>query len=376
MSWRERMAPATFRGVPFHVESSERTGGRRGVTHEYPLRDKPFREDLGRQVRGFTVEGYVIGDDYLDQKEALLTALETDGPGVLVHPYYGTKTVAVLGVRVRESRQDGGMATFSIEFQETEETPSQPVAAPDNAGVLVTRATAARAAAETQFAERYAPGIHTASLSAMVGAVADAVGDAVETGAELTRALDELVANAATLVTDADALFTALSDLFDLIEGDAIDVYEFDPGQRPSANTESREIEQTNFDALQDVIQLLAVIRAAELAGEETFESYDAATATRDTITDALDEQMETATDDAFPALSDLRAAVVAAVPGLDSDLPRLTTYTPAESIPSLVLSWELYGNVTGEADIIARNGVKHPAFVLGGRELEVLSDA
>lgn len=374
MSWRERMGPATFRGVPFYVDTSERTGGRRGVTHEYPLRDVPFREDLGRESRGFAVEGYVVGDDYLDKRDALLAALEEAGPGVLVHPYYGTKTVAVVGgFRVRESTQSGGMASVSVTFEETEETPSQPTAAPDTAGVLATRAETARGVTGTQFTSEYAPGIHTASLAGAVVALTDTV---TASGAEVTRALEELASTAATLVTDGEALFTALADLFDLLTGGLMDVYVFDPGQRPPATTPSREIEQQNFDLLQRVIQTLAVIRAAELAGEDTFESYDAAVTTRDAITDALDEQMDTAADDVYQTLSDLRAAVAAAVPGQDSDLPRLTPYTPAESTPSLVLSWELYGNVTGEADIIARNGVKHPGFLVGGRTLEVLSEA
>ena len=47
-SWREDLRPASFRGVPFLVDESHVVIGRRVVLHEYPLRDKPYAEDLGK----------------------------------------------------------------------------------------------------------------------------------------------------------------------------------------------------------------------------------------------------------------------------------------------------------------------------------------
>jgi prophage DNA circulation protein len=78
--------------------------------------------------------------------------------------------------------------------------------------------------------------------------------------------------------------------------------------------------------------------------------------------------------DTAFPALNQLRADLVRAVPGEDSGLARLVSYAPAFTVPSLVLAFQLYGDVTREADIVARNSIRHPGFVIGGRALEVLS--
>jgi prophage DNA circulation protein len=53
--WRDVLLsqPASFRGVIFHVETGGKSSGRRTVTHEYPKRDDPYAEDMGRVARHF-----------------------------------------------------------------------------------------------------------------------------------------------------------------------------------------------------------------------------------------------------------------------------------------------------------------------------------
>jgi prophage DNA circulation protein len=48
----------------------------------------------------------------------------------------------------------------------------------------------------------------------------------------------------------------------------------------------------------------------------------------------------------------------------------------PQATQPALVLAYSLYEDASRDADIIARNNVRHPGFVPGGRTLEVLADA
>lgn len=48
MTWKDRLQDASFRGVPFKVEEESAGTGRRVETHEYPNRDKPYTEDLGK----------------------------------------------------------------------------------------------------------------------------------------------------------------------------------------------------------------------------------------------------------------------------------------------------------------------------------------
>lgn len=50
MTWKYRLQDASFRGVPFKVEEESAGTGRRVETHEYPNRDKPYTEDLGKSL--------------------------------------------------------------------------------------------------------------------------------------------------------------------------------------------------------------------------------------------------------------------------------------------------------------------------------------
>lgn len=383
MSWRDRVkVPATFRKVPFFVETSERGGGRRGVTHEYPFRDESFREDLGLKVRTFPVEGYVVGTEYMDARDALLTALESVGPGELVHPYYGPLQAAVLSYRVRESKDEGGTARFSIEFEQTPVKPAQPTSVPDAPADVRASATAARTSAGVEFLAKYNPGTLLASVDGALRSATLSIRNAVarvrmgtESVARLKKRLDDFEGAISSVVNSGEDIVADLGEIFGLMDSRTAlaDVYGFDPGVRPPATTSNREQEQTNFDALWRLLQRLAAIRAVELAVDETFDSYETAVAARDSLTAQLDEQAEDASDDTYPDLMQLRSDLVKAIPG-SGDLAHLVAYTPPVTLPSLVVAHRLYGNLDLELDLVARNGVDHPGFVLGGQPLEVLS--
>lgn len=122
MDWKNRVHPASFRGVPFQVEGDEGTFGRRVQTHEYPNRDKPYTEDLGRATRRFQIRAYLVGDDYLTQRDRLIVAIETPGPGTLVYPYYGELSVCMEGdVRMSHSGREGRLCRVSFSVVEAGE---------------------------------------------------------------------------------------------------------------------------------------------------------------------------------------------------------------------------------------------------------------
>ncbi|UQY45073.1 DNA circularization protein [Mixta hanseatica] len=122
MSWKDNLQDASLRGVPFKVEEDEATFGRRVQVHEYPNRDKPWAEDLGRATRRFSVQAYLIGDDFFEQRNRLIEAIEKPGSCTLVHPYYGEMTVTVDdAVRVSHSVSEGRMCRVSFSFIEAGE---------------------------------------------------------------------------------------------------------------------------------------------------------------------------------------------------------------------------------------------------------------
>ena len=117
MSWRDRLLPATFRGAPFRVEShAAEASGRRAVVHEYPGRDLPRAEDLGRRAGEYTVEAYVLGRDYDRARDRLIRACAAAGAGDLDHPWLGRLRVICTGCRVSERSGEGGVARLSLTF--------------------------------------------------------------------------------------------------------------------------------------------------------------------------------------------------------------------------------------------------------------------
>lgn len=110
--------PASFRGVSFWVESSDLSVGRRTVTHQYPQRDEPFTEDLGRAAREYRFSAFVLGDDYIEQAKKLREALEKPGAATLVHPEFGEiQVVAQPGASMSFS-QSMRRVNFSLAFVE------------------------------------------------------------------------------------------------------------------------------------------------------------------------------------------------------------------------------------------------------------------
>lgn len=118
MAWRDTLRPNSFRGVPFNVEEGGLSGGRRIALFEFPKRDDPFPEDMGRRARRFTITGYVVGPNYTIERDALIFALEQEGPGILVHQTLGQRLVVAEPFSARESTRRGGMCEIEMTFTE------------------------------------------------------------------------------------------------------------------------------------------------------------------------------------------------------------------------------------------------------------------
>lgn len=102
MSFFDNLQPASLGGVPFGVLGGEGRFGRRIQLHQYPFRDMPWPEDLGRGARridltGFLLEGDALtgGGDVIAQLQAMIGVVEQPGPLTLVHPTLGTLKVVV-----------------------------------------------------------------------------------------------------------------------------------------------------------------------------------------------------------------------------------------------------------------------------------------
>lgn len=398
MSWRERIQPGSFRGVTFFSDAADGEVGRRVVLHEYPGRDKPYSEDLGRKARKFTLEIYVFGVDYMAARDALIAAFEEAGPGRLMHPYRGEMSASVLEVRgPRESTREGGMARFSVTFVEGGEA-SFPAAEVDGGEIVSAAADDAAAAVQEEFAEQFdvsgpawiaeeAVGL-VDSISNQIAAIKDAIPSLPEAVTGFVSDLQGLSVEAESLIRTPAGLggqiYGLVADLVLLPDRPlrALDSYRqlwdvLNDAPAVSESTPSRTRQAANQAALASLVQRAAVVEAARAVavGGVDFASYQEAIAARDELAEQLDLQMETAGDAAYATLAGLRAELVRYVAANAGDLARLVSYTPAATLPALVIAHRLYGDATQAEEIVARNNLRHPGFVPGGAPLEVLSN-
>jgi prophage DNA circulation protein len=390
-----RLVGASFRGVAFFVDEVARAGGRRIVTHEFPLRDDPAIEDLGRVARTFPLEGYVLGDDYHRQRDALLAVLEdVTGPGELVHPYYGVRRAVCASLSLRESTADGGIARFSLEFVEVPAAAPVPVEVEDVAAAVDTSADAALESVELELEEELdvedEPGFATESLAADLVAVVGSLGEGfaameltVQELAQLDVEIQTITDEAATIVsTPADTVASLVTVLESVAETAAEAPRDFlhavlaayDVDEQPAAQGESdtRALERENQVVFSAALRRVLAVEAARVLPTVVYETIEDATEDRDAVAERLEEQALTAGDDAYPLLVRLRADVLRAVPG-DSVLARLVTVQRPVAVPSLLLSYQVYGEIGDlEERVVARNRASHPGFMAG--ELKVLS--
>jgi len=145
--WRARLVPASFSGIQFHVEQQSRNSGRRVALHEYPKRNDPYAEDMGKQAIRYQISGYLIGPDYHTRKAALVSALESSSGSALIDPYIGRPLVCICErYSVTEVRDRGGYCTLDMTFVEVGK-PGNVSAATNSASAVKDAASSARDAA-------------------------------------------------------------------------------------------------------------------------------------------------------------------------------------------------------------------------------------
>jgi prophage DNA circulation protein len=123
---------ASWRNIPFGVNGSQLKTGRKTALHEYPFRDEVWVEDLGRQGRRISFNGFLVEDgaylqaagvsgagDVIAQRADMIAACETAGEGSLVHPSLGSLTVSLLDFECEERSERGRVFELRFTFIES-----------------------------------------------------------------------------------------------------------------------------------------------------------------------------------------------------------------------------------------------------------------
>lgn len=413
MTWRDRIDPelrGSYRGVEFHVERADTVAGRRWLVHEYPRRDVPYAEDMGRRANEWRLSLFVAGDDYDRQRDKLIAALDAPGAATLVHPYLGTVTAVATEVRVSETTREGGVCVFEVTFAESGRQ-AEPATSLDTQREVAHAADAVEAAAVKDFGERWSvEGLTGWSLSSVerdLATVIDGLNQVVGDVAEQIASVIRTPANIAGLVLGGynrirNAVMKPVRAL-DLYSGESVLAQGGSSRLRTTAGTPARAVRllhttgtggdgvavppddtpqnaqrARNVVAAKQLNGRLAASTAARVVAETDWLSrQDANDAARDALA-LIDHGLETAepiSDDAYNALVALRAALSTDLRSRALAMPNLTQYTPQATLPAVVIAQRLYGDATRADDICARNNVRHPGAVRGGMALEVLSE-
>lgn len=421
MTWRESIErnPASFRGVAFFLDDADLEVGRRTAVIKYPGNDRHRVRDLAANPRTITINAYVIGDDYQDTRDALLSALEEPGPGTLVHPFYGRIQVTVTGpARCREAKGELGGARISFTCTRESGAPAL-TSRPDTRGRLASARDSVNTATRTAFVEDFsASGLPSSYTDSSVSALGDVAAQMATAAGKITGALsvandaaaeigafagaaESLITAPSTLVGQVVSLngriagiaATALSGLNTAIgiPDQIADGFERarqtweavaamsglgsfgDGAVAISTSTPNAERESGNRNAIHYAVRASAIAEISAALPSMPFDSRTLAADVEELLRDQIDGLLDIAPDGLQGPLRDLLAAINGHLARVAAGLPEVGEYTPAEATPALLIAHDVYGDATREADIVARNAIPHPLFVEGGTAIEVL---
>ncbi|MBV8972851.1 MAG: DNA circularization N-terminal domain-containing protein [Sphingomonadaceae bacterium] len=414
--FHDGLLPASFRGVPFAVRSNATQLGRRLAVHQYPGRDTPWVEDLGRGARrihfaGFIVSGDVVlgGTPVAAQRALLIAAAEKKDPGTLTHPTLGILQVACEALTITDPIEAGGYAEVEFTFVESgkQTFPSLLSLAGANVGgvALTTIATVLSDAAAVLAVVRAAnptiviPATPWASAAVTLSDDATALnrlaaglpgdfgrfargGNVGFAGSTATYASDTTLA---ALIADASAQRVAVR------AAAAAFIAATDPTTAPAAAAALVAALLAACadpaDALRllaqlvtvaagsdpvagstaDLMRRLAVVALAEAAAAYQPSSYDDAFAKLAIVTGLIDAELTVAGDQGldatFNALRALRVAIVQDLRTRGGSLARIRRYDVGV-LPAVALGQRLYRDATRADQLIAQTDPVSPLFM------------
>ncbi len=406
---------ASFRGVPFHVTKVDMKAGRRTVVHEYPQRDMPYVEDLGRATRKITFTAFVVGDDYIQQVEKLIEAIETEGPGTLVHPHLGEMRCCLEQASTITFTNDKRTASVVISAVEAGELDY-----PQTGSDTISKALSIADGLETTAIESFCKSIDVSFVSewvdsALKGDLLDKLGivstSSLATIFDKVDEISDLASKGVSLITGGPKAFaTRLIGALGLSRfassarawsGVAKQLKNLTKHEKLREGTktlarvkaESTVLSDTQIAVLKNRAALETLVRHTLIAqmvgvsavvGTKTDQalpiegdvqtsdslkstvtkSYDDIVQLRQDVLEAIDaELLMTTSDDAYLALEKARVAVFEVLTERADDSSRLIAVEPGEVLPALVHAYDYHDDATRDQEIAIRNGVAHEGF-------------
>lgn len=412
----EDLRDASFRGVPFHFVDVEGTGGRRAIPHAYPKKEVGWTEDHGAVLTQEQINGILLGSAYQAKLNGLLAALNTPGPGELVHPWFGVQQVQVGKVTHKLSTEEGGIAYVSFEVFEAGEQ-LFPTQQEDTTATTLNSADSVK--------DALANGDYFAALDGVGNMVdtllddlqgfvtnlptlpdalnewmdrlnrfKDLAGIIVARPGELIREVTNLISDVNDLVTEPPWALRVYDQLCDRWDGDraaraatnsladniAVNVNTgFASSVTRSSTIEISDAMQANIDDFQQLVIVSSLVAKAETVATATFETSQEAERTGDELAESLGERaidaVESGQRELWRSLRSLRFAVVNDVRIRSVQLPELRRVSPAQTTPVMLLAWRETGDAEQSDVLVTRNRLRNPAFILPSQVIEVVGN-
>ncbi|VVM53353.1 hypothetical protein PS619_00909 [Pseudomonas fluorescens] len=401
MNWRDRLLPASFRGVGFWIDQAKTPVGRKGQLHEYPQRDLPYFEDLGQQARIHDVTAFIIGADCLEQRDKLLKALEA-GSGELVHPWLGRLQVKVGECDMTHTRQDGGLVTFTLKFYPDQPLPF-PTASVSTQKVLLAKADTLLGSAVARFEQAMtlikAARIGIANLRNSLTGVYEVIKEQLKPLIEQYRQITELVKAVKELPKEVAAEFKGLlGDIKELKEfakegyrGVIADVSQQLEAIRKADAPKITTGKDTNAaaQAMADLVQDTMLVKVAQWVASMPVASpavklsstpsvaqqadqpvtrqevpvTDEMKALQKAVGVAIDPMLDKADPKHHQAINDVKEALLAHLKAVASSGVRQITKSFQESLPALVVAYKQFADATRVTQVTQSNAMNHPGF-------------
>lgn len=423
----------SFRGVKFETFDAEMLFGRRNVCHEYPLKDDPFTEDLGRKAREYTFNAYVIGGNLLGARNALIKAVEDEeSPGTLIHPTLGSISVYPKDCRIRFDNRAGGIEYFTLNFIEAGKA-SYPSGGASTSYLSNFFSSSAITSLISHFASTFLTKnlpdfLHDSALTQLVGnplnvsngnngSFTSLVRSTIASGnfgaenpdyTTLNESLDKLEESATTdldtpetLATNISVIITQLTNVFlnQPVVVNTIDTFLYTvlPNHPEAYALRAQKRLQTFGDMFAEIplttdpriqqaenqAQLINLIRHCSLCemmritSTIDFASRQDAVEVRDIVDSyilpRLTELADSGDDDPYLALNKARSAMIKDVNTRAATLKNKKYVLTNDAMPAIVFAYDEYEDATQDLDVIRRNRIRNPCFIPPLTNVEVI---
>ena len=402
---------ASYQGIPFEVSGSELNFGRRTVTHEYPQRDMPYVEDMGKATRKITVKAFVIGSDYVLRSKRLISCIEKRPPetgGDLVHPWLGKLKVFPVETPKVVWNEAKRIATLELVFVEAGEL-QHPSVLMDWASKLFDSANAFFDDILKDFPYEDIASYTTEVAALLNGGLTTLANSTYAKYLNLGSDINNLAADLVSVMTDKDRLKDKiLSDLSISYLAATTNDWRKITSSASSASHDSSQSQQTKAvselsayasdkevavksaaasveSAVRQVV-LGNAIASASYIGTDYDQNDEGTKVTafaedvlriRDDLLSTLeDEMLLTGIDDEdlYTTQADAYSAVYNHLTAVATNLGTTETMTPPEVTSSLALAYEKYEDASRDLEIVQRNNIANPLFV-PKTELKIASE-